>query len=173
VSRTEKLTPVFFPSQRLAYVANPGQLRAQAAAGLLEVTRVQIGFHKPDKNGNARPRFKIVHAILHEGAPRIKAGTTYHHNHFVAEFYTDDFGRNHKRNELDANPQGVYTLKRIDSRDQVHFVTPLLEIAGLLQPGAEQRKSREAVVRRGPRARHYSRKSTHARPAYSTVEGAV
>lgn len=170
---TEKLTPVFYPTRRLAYVATALELRAQRAAGLLEITRVQSGWRKPDKDGNIRPKMKVVHAILHDGPIRLKAGTKYHHNHFVPEFFTDDQGRNHKRNELDANPQGVFTLKRIDPRDREIFLTPLLECAGLIPTGAERRNAVTAPMARRARSRHYSpkHKAKHStRPAYSDSE---
>lgn len=48
-----------------------------------------------------------------EGGNRPAGEKPYSHNHAVAEYHTDPNGRVHKRNALDANPRGVWTLRRI------------------------------------------------------------
>lgn len=53
--------------------------------------------------------------MLFEGRSTAAGGTRYVHSHFVADEYLDKRrGVMRKRHPLDGNPEGVFTLKRLD-----------------------------------------------------------
>lgn len=51
----------------------------------------------------------------------------YSHDHEVAETYLDDQGNLRRRHPLDANPRGVWTLKRLDGSLRRIFVTSVTD----------------------------------------------
>jgi hypothetical protein len=104
--------PVFYPAGQLAYFANADEVRLQKRSGVLETYGTKQKIHR---------------AVLMAGPARPVAGTKYVHNHYVSEYFTDDEGRVHDRDPMDPNPPGVYTLRRIDSRDRSLFMTAVTD----------------------------------------------
>ena len=76
------------------------------------------------RNGVARgvgPKNRLDGCVLYDGPVRWAAGTTYVHNREVADTWTDPDGVVHRRNAMDANVRGVYTLKRLSHLDPEDF----------------------------------------------------
>lgn len=112
MNQPEEKLPVFYPFGRHAYDATIGEIQQQKRCGVLQTYGTKT---------------KIRGGILIEGPARPVAGTKYVHNHYVSEFFTDDEGHSHERNPMDPNPPGVYTLRRIDSRDRSLFMTAITD----------------------------------------------
>jgi hypothetical protein len=66
-----------------------------------------------------RPTPPAGSSILGLGGGEALHSPAYSHNHEVSEFYVDDEGEIRRRHPLDANPENVWTLRRLpdDTRD--------------------------------------------------------
>ena len=101
--------PVYRPFGGVAYYAKEREVRELIRSGCA------FAFSGPKKK-------RLYGCVLLEGPSRPHAGTRYVHCREVSETWTDRDGIVKKRHPLDANPRGVYTLKRISHLDRPLFM---------------------------------------------------